>query len=166
MWANVQANLPFTLRNITLLTPAPILFLASHKYWPCASLVIFLKFNDPLPYSDTFGSYSKSLYSPGVAPIAFPIIALHFIIRYILFCLFFFSLNSDQSNSQISKFEQNMQNRWLLSTCTKLNGEWIYRLIILSFKTLTPHHDWRRIAACLTVQWKIITGLYAWIFRL
>lgn len=75
-------NLPFTLRKITLLTPAPILFLASHRYWPCASLVIFLKYKDPLLYSETFGSYSKSLYSPGVAPIALPVISLHFIIVF------------------------------------------------------------------------------------
>lgn len=70
-------NLPFTFRKITLLTPAPMLFLASHRYWPCASLVIFLKCKDPLLYNETFGSYSKSLYSPGVAPIAFPIISFY-----------------------------------------------------------------------------------------
>lgn len=67
------AIVPFTLRKITLLTPAPILFFASHRKCPCASFVIFLKCNDPLPYSNTFGSYKNSLYSPGVAPIAFPI---------------------------------------------------------------------------------------------
>lgn len=57
---------------MTLLTPAPILFFASHRKWPCASFVIFLKCNDPLLFNDTFGSYKNSLYSPGVAPIAFP----------------------------------------------------------------------------------------------
>lgn len=71
---NNITNSPFTLRKITLLTPAPILFFASHKYWPCASFVIFLKCNDPLLNNDTFDSYKNSLYSPGVAPIAFPIV--------------------------------------------------------------------------------------------
>lgn len=65
--------LPLTFRKMTLLTPAPMLFFASHRKWPCASFVIFLKSNDPLPLSKMFGSYKSSLYSPGVEPIAFPI---------------------------------------------------------------------------------------------
>lgn len=64
---------PFTLRKMTLLTPAPMVFFASHRKCPCASLVIRLKCNDPLLYNSTFGSYKNSLYSPGVAPNAFPV---------------------------------------------------------------------------------------------
>lgn len=70
----MKNNLPLTFRNMTLLTPAPILFFASHKKCPCASLVIFLKLNDPLLNNETFGSYKNSLYSPGVAPIALPFV--------------------------------------------------------------------------------------------
>lgn len=48
-----------------------MLFLASHKKCPCDSLVIFVKCMEPLTSKETFGSYKKSLYSPGDDPIAF-----------------------------------------------------------------------------------------------
>jgi hypothetical protein len=62
------AGLPFTLRKMTLLTPAPMLFLPSQRYCPSFSFDMWRKFNEPFWNCCTFGSKRKSLYSPGCSP--------------------------------------------------------------------------------------------------